>query len=258
MKIKFLGTSAGWPLPRIGCSCKICQSKDTKDKRLRPCVLINKNTLIDAGPDIYHQFQKFGITKIKNIIITHAHSDHIFGLRDIVSSKLCQVKGKINLYCCPESKKTLNRVFEALDFNFNLFYNNKTFAVDELKITPFSVVHSKKRPAVGLKVQENGDKNFVYIPDLRKIMAKEKKLIKLPNILILDGSTLKYPFPCWTEKWGHLSIEEGIKLAFELKPKKLYFTHIGHKTRTHKELEAYVQKKNKKFFIAYDGQEINF
>jgi len=45
MKILFLGTSAGWPLPRLGCQCEICQSKDPLDTRLRPSVLVNDKIL---------------------------------------------------------------------------------------------------------------------------------------------------------------------------------------------------------------------
>src|SRR3989344_9003848 len=113
MKVKFLGTSAVWPLPRLGCNCELCSSVDPKDTRTRTQLLVNDTILLDAGPDTYHHLlsynrhprpsvipAKAGIeispsgdrilnqvendkrvdpTKIKAILISHAHLDHIQG-----------------------------------------------------------------------------------------------------------------------------------------------------------------------------------
>ena len=83
MKIKFLGTSAGWPLPRLGCKCEICTSTDPKDKRTRTQILINESILLDAGPDTYHHLNKESPTKIEAILVSHAHLDHIEGFWDL-------------------------------------------------------------------------------------------------------------------------------------------------------------------------------
>ena len=65
MKIKFLGTGTSQGVPVIGCTCAVCVSKDTKNKRLRSSALIkisNKNILIDTGPDLRQQALKNKIT----------------------------------------------------------------------------------------------------------------------------------------------------------------------------------------------------
>ena len=49
MKIKFLGTSAGWPLPRLGCKCNICASKNSKDRRTRSQLLVNDSILLEVA-----------------------------------------------------------------------------------------------------------------------------------------------------------------------------------------------------------------
>ena len=55
MEITFLGTGTSQGIPVIGCDCKICESKNSKDKRLRSSIYIkynNTNIIIDTGPDL--------------------------------------------------------------------------------------------------------------------------------------------------------------------------------------------------------------
>ena len=83
MKILFLGTSAGWPLPRLGCKCELCSSKDFKDTRTRTSILLNGTLLLDVGPDTYHHLVNIDSKKIKYAAITHEHPDHTSGLWDL-------------------------------------------------------------------------------------------------------------------------------------------------------------------------------
>ena len=67
MEVTFLGTGTSQGIPIIGCDCKICQSNDDKDIRLRSSVYIkynNSNIIIDTGPDFRQQALK---EKIKNL-----------------------------------------------------------------------------------------------------------------------------------------------------------------------------------------------
>ena len=78
MKIKFLGTGAGWPLPRLGCKDKLCSSTDPRDKRTRSQALVNDRLLLDIGPDTYLHLNQPGVhpTYIKYAAITHEHPEH--------------------------------------------------------------------------------------------------------------------------------------------------------------------------------------
>ena len=54
MRLTFLGTGTSNGVPVIGCKCKVCQSKDPHDHRLRSSFMIDTETtrvVIDSGPD---------------------------------------------------------------------------------------------------------------------------------------------------------------------------------------------------------------
>ena len=40
LEIEFLGTGTSTGVPSIGCHCKVCRSKDKKDKRLRASAIV--------------------------------------------------------------------------------------------------------------------------------------------------------------------------------------------------------------------------
>lgn len=82
MKIVFLGSAAAEAVPAIWCVCDICRqarANGGKDIRQRTSYLLNQDTLIDFGPDIFHQSILCNIqwSEIKRLIITHAHEDHL-------------------------------------------------------------------------------------------------------------------------------------------------------------------------------------
>jgi phosphoribosyl 1,2-cyclic phosphate phosphodiesterase len=90
--IEVLGTSAGWPIPRLGCDCPQCTSDDPRDRRLRSSLLLDRRILVDAGPDAYAQLMRAGAVP-EQVVLTHDHHDHVLGLH--VLSKL----RRIPLHC---------------------------------------------------------------------------------------------------------------------------------------------------------------
>src|SRR5215469_1542196 len=86
MKITFLGTGTSQGIPIIGSKHPVCLSKNSKDKRLRSSILIEKdkkNFLIDCGPDFRYQMLRSNHEKLNALFITHEHQDHIGGLDDV-------------------------------------------------------------------------------------------------------------------------------------------------------------------------------
>lgn len=253
MKIKFLGTSAGWPLPRLGHKCGLCNSKDTKDKRLRSSVLVNGYVLVDAGPDTYQKLLNKDISKIRYVILTHWHPDHTLGVWDLTHLYTGEER-KRNKPLILATKPTLKFVNSFLNRLEELNTKEVRFGdridLDGLDFFNFEVVHTEG--AIGVKLT-SGNKSLIYIPDFKEIPAQNLKYLRMANLLVMDGSSLEKKHETPT----HQSIETGIKLAKKLKPKMVSFTHLGHDTDRHVNIEKYIRKNGgKNFFIPYDGLEV--
>jgi len=88
MRIRILGTAAaeGWPAPFCDCPhCKRAAELGGKDIRTRAATLLDDDTLLDFGPDLYMQSLRAGgipLYKINHVLVTHAHMDHF--MRDML------------------------------------------------------------------------------------------------------------------------------------------------------------------------------
>ena len=252
MTILFLGTSSGWPLPRLGCKCNLCLSNDSKDLRLRPAILIDDKILIDAPPDIYHQLNKFKIdtTKIEYIFLTHAHDDHIMGLYDL--SHIYNKNKKINLIVTKGILSWMRRKLSASLFSFKI---KEIKAIENYNLdNGFSfwflpVIHSVETYAIKVKIS----RPFVYAPEFRRMQKSVKKELGDIDLAIIDGSSKSNI----GQAHGHENIEEGLRFGKEINAKKIIFTNIGHKTDRHTQLVSFVKSKGgDKFDIAFDGMAV--
>lgn len=257
MKIKFLGTSAAWPLPRLGCQCNICSSKNPKDKRTRTQLLINNILLLDAGIDTYQHLINSDVDpkKIKFVAISHEHPDHTLGFQDLSRIYLSEKKGQIG----PRSKikviinsKTFSRIRNLYHFNEYKILSletSQTARIEKLELQLLPVNHTDS--SFGILVKE-GDKKLFYAPDMKSLTKKTFDRIKNIEVIIFDSSELKI------KSKGHQTILEGIELGKKISAKRVYFIHVGHRTLPNKELEQFVKEKGgKQFNISYDGLEIH-
>jgi len=251
MKITFLGTSAGWPLPRLGCRCAICVSKDPKDTRTRSQLLVNDTILLDAGPDTYNHLINSNPSDIRHILISHTHPDHVMGLWDV--SHIYNTKQKINLFIPNEILNGLRKIPDLLliQLKINVVQPHERIQLDNNTTVEYFPVEHGRRSAFGIKVKSG--QILIYIPDMSRLPKKVYRTVKGAHLLIMDGSSLGKR----GQAGSHQSIEEGIKLGKEVKAKQVYFIHIGHASGRHDELENFVQDRGgKNFHIAYDGQEL--
>jgi phosphoribosyl 1,2-cyclic phosphate phosphodiesterase len=77
----------------------------------------------------------------------------------------------------------------------------------------------------------------------------DSKLARNADVLVVDGSTRDRPGS------GHMAMTETLELLPKLKPGRTLFTHVGHRTGMHAELEEWL---GDRAGVAHDGLEIEF
>jgi phosphoribosyl 1,2-cyclic phosphate phosphodiesterase len=247
MKIKFLGTSAGWPMPRLGCNDRICASANPKDKRTRSQALVNDTLLLDVGPDTYLHLNdpKIDVRKIRYAAITHEHPDHTYGLWDL-GHIYNSVPIKVIIH--PSTFRKIKKLFFYKQYEPLKTEANSPIKVGDLRVSLLPVNHTDS--SFGILVEEK-NKRLFWAPDFKSLPSNTVNTLKGINLLAVDASELKIKTP------SHETIEEGIQLGRLLRAGKVYFIHIGHRTLPHNELEHFVREKGRlQFAIPHDGLQI--
>ena len=254
LKVTVLGSGTSQGVPVIACECDICQSKDSKDKRLRSSVMLSyrgENFVIDSGPDFRQQMLRENVKTLSGIIFTHEHKDHVAGLDDVRAFNYVE-KRDMEIYCNEQVEKALRNefyyIFQEFQYpgvpkvNLNRISKKESFKVGQnLTLLPIEVMHYKL-PVLGFRV---GD--FTYITDAKTISNKEKEKIKGSKILILNALRI-------AEHISHFNLKEALEFIDEIKPQKAYLTHISHLFAKHSDIEKMLPEN---VFVAYDGLVID-
>ena len=248
MKVTFLGTGTSQGVPVIGCQCEVCRSLDFRDKRLRTSAHLEVNgqsLIIDSGPDFRQQVLANDITRLDGLLFTHQHKDHVAGMDDVRSFNFMQ-KQAMPIYARATVVAQLEREF-AYVFAKDKYpgvpqvevhtIDNRPFDAQGVRVVPIEVLHYKL-PVFGFRVHD-----FTYITDAKYISESEKDKIRGSRVLVLNA--LQH-----NQHISHLTLEEALALAEELRPEQTYLTHISHRLGLHEELSASLPTG---VALAYDG-----
>jgi phosphoribosyl 1,2-cyclic phosphate phosphodiesterase len=224
------GTSTGVPVP--ACSCKVCTSPDSKNRRLRASALYRAdngvNILIDAGPDVRQQVLQHNINRIDAVLFTHHHGDHIYGLDDLRGYSLATHKA-VPCYATARVQNELKDRFKHIFFPDPGYTGGSLTQIDlveiptppqtidvcGVKVEPFELQHGPVY-VLGFKFGE-----IAYATDCNSLPSNSKKLLHGIKHLVLDG--LRF------ESHGtHFTIPEACKESKLLQAKNTYLTHMTH------------------------------
>ncbi len=252
MKVKILGTGTSHGIPVVNCSCHICRSPLSENKRYRCSVYLEEGEtgiLIDTATEFRLQAVRAGIQRISAILYTHAHADHLHGLDDIrpfsfhqeipvyASQDVCdEIRGRFPYIFAPPFQKGGG----TPQIRLNVIDKND-FQVNGIKITPIPAMHGNL-PVFGYRI---GD--FAYITDCSFIPETSIKLLTGLDHLVIGA--LRYK-PHET----HFSIPEALEVIKKISPGRAYLTHICH------DVEHFALKKELSGLNvepAFDGQIIS-
>lgn len=203
--------------------------------------------MIDCGAD---WLGRLGDISPDAIIVTHAHPDHAFGLKD---GAPCPV------YATAESWHTLDQMPIGLR---ELVVAGAPFEIGAVSFEAVTVIHSAIAPAVGYRATV-GEASFFYVPDVLQIPASAEVLGGI-DLYIGDGARLEHPIVRGkgARPAGHASIREQLSWCAGAKVSRAIFTHCGtpiinsDETSIRAALQALAHPFAIDASLAFDGEEI--
>ncbi|WP_166242736.1 MBL fold metallo-hydrolase [Paenibacillus turpanensis] len=227
--LHILGTGDSMGVPRVYCDCIVCEEARTTgvNRRLRSSAMLRTgqgDVLIDCGPDFTLQMETARWRMVTDMLITHAHFDHIGGLPAWADAcRWTQTKGR--LYAPAEVLATLRVQFPWLERQITFFPNDHGVQLAGWTVRPWKVNHGKNGFAYAYRFEKPGF-TWVYASDCINLSDEQRAPMYGLDLLIIGTSFVKEPFPMETRSLYDMT--EALELVQVLQPKQTVLTHMSH------------------------------
>jgi phosphoribosyl 1,2-cyclic phosphodiesterase len=174
--------------------------------------------VIDCGEDWLGRVADW---EVDAIVVTHAHPDHAFGLKD---GAPCPVYGTAASWETMESFDIEERRTMPEREPVEIAADGKSEAIT---FEAFPVLHSTRAPAVGYRVTA-GRVEIFYVPDVAWIEDREAALSGV-RVYIGDGATIKRSMVRKPGDViiGHVPLQTQLTWCRKLGVSRAIFTHLG-------------------------------
>jgi phosphoribosyl 1,2-cyclic phosphate phosphodiesterase len=264
--LTFLGSGTSMGIPTLGCDCAVCVSAtppgpylpppEPRNRRTRPSVRIaynHRTVLIDTGPDFHAQAIREHIRRVDAVLYTHGHADHVMGFDDLRPLSF-HVPGNLPIYADDPTADAIERIFDYTFRTENRYPTSARVTVHRIDPTPGTAVSLFGADFQRIQVTHGRQTitgyrfgSAAYLTDMSDIPTESIPLLQNLDVLILDA--LRYE-----PHNSHSHVEKSIGFVELLKPKRAFFTHMGHDL-DHATTEAALPANIR---LAYDGLQINF
>ncbi|MCU1320574.1 MAG: metallo-beta-lactamase family protein [Acidobacteriaceae bacterium] len=268
--LTFLGSGTSMGIPTLGCDCSVCVSATPpglclpppipRNRRTRPSVRIaydgagaHRTVLIDTGPDFHAQAIREGIRRVDAVLYTHGHADHILGFDDLRPLSF-HLPEYLPVYADDPTADSLERIFDYTFREENRYPTSARVKLHRIDPTPGASVtlfgaDFQRIPVTHGRETITGYRfgGAAYLTDMSDIPPESLALLQGLDVLILDALR-PTPHP------SHSHLAKSIAFVELLKPKRAFFTHMGHDI-DHHTTEASLPPNIR---LAYDGLQITF
>lgn len=198
----------------------------------------NTGILVDAGisgKKIEQGLLSIGVdvNKLKGVLITHEHSDHVKGIGVLARKYQIPIYGTAETINAMLKSSSIGRIPEGL---FRFVKPDCTFEIEDLEVNPFSISHDAANPVCYTFHSEN--KKIGYATDLGKYDDYIVKNLKDSDLLFLEANhdvnmLMVGAYPYYLKQrilgdHGHLSNDLSAKLICELLHDKLKSIILAH------------------------------
>lgn len=223
------GTSTGVPL--LFCDCKVCRSREPRNRRLRASVWLRaqgKSILIDTSTDLRQQALTHRIPRVDAVLYTHPHADHVSGIDEMRAFNYIQ-KARIpawgNAWTCRELRSRFPYIFAPADkvegggiplLDLREFdTTSNRLDIEGVHVTPISVAHGSQE-CVGYRYRD-----LAYVTDCSTIPEASLKRLEDLDTLVLDCLRL-------TPHGTHFNLDQALAIVERIRPRRTVLTHLGH------------------------------
>ena len=208
-----------------------------------------------------------------NVLLSHLHMDHTVGFGTF--AQIWNKDNKMKIFTCTRTEKPLKEqvfeVFNPPNWPASLVKapgvscvpveGGVPFTIDHFTITPLIANHPDKTLSFHIN---DGKKVFVHLLDSETSDMDTKRydeLIQLcrgADLVAFDSSYSSEDYHKF-RGWGHSTVEQGVKLARDCKPKRMLFSHFAQQY-SDDQIDSWTRYYDKEpcseFIMARDGLEI--
>ncbi|MNJ36863.1 Phosphoribosyl 1,2-cyclic phosphodiesterase [compost metagenome] len=228
-RLTFWGTGDAMGVPRVYCECGVCQDAREQgvNRRYRSSVLLESKEgsfLIDCGPDWRTAMERHRVRFAEQILVTHAHFDHIGGLPEWADScRWLNRRGK--LYAPQEVIDIIIRQYPWLPGQLDMHPIGQGLELAGWHIEGWKVFHGKNGYSYAYRLTKRGYV-WAYCSDAIALPEEQKAPLHGLDLLILGTSFYEEKAEFSTR--SVYDIKEALELLQEIQPKRSLFTHLSH------------------------------
>lgn len=277
MKLQYIGTGAAEGFPGMFCRCEACErarKKGGHNLKTRSCAMINDRILIDLSPDLYAQSLFLGLElgKVKDLVVTHTHKDHLDSFFLELRAKEGAVKqtneeeSYLSVYGSSFVQAVIHKALQeepharASRLKYVPVEAGSWFQAGGLSFCPLKANH-KKDELCYIYAVTDGVTNLLYANDTGTLSEETLELIESLGLVFhavsMDCARGTLPGD------GHMGIRENLELKMSLEQMgcagaetRYYLNHLSHMSGIiHDDLQTLMGPEG--FTVAYDGMIVN-